>query len=325
MVHANSSSVKELRAGVSRSAFLASLAAAAVGSRAVAAFAQSEPLRLGAAGSEAFDEAFFVVDGGFLTRAGLSGGAELLSNGPRIMEAVLGGSMDLGMSDTVQLANAVNHGLPLGFFAGGGLYDTNAPTTVLCVPKTSPLHDAKDLEGKTIGLQGLKTLAEISTREWLRQHGADPARVSFVEMAPSAIVPTMLRGTIAAAMVSEPFVSAAGSDIRIFAKPYDTVAKRFYISSWYGKRDWLMAPGGNGRKVQQAIYAAAAWANAHQDESGAILVKRLKLDPDRVKTMTRATFATSLDPKLMQPVLDIALKYNLLEHAVDAATLIALK
>ena len=298
-------------------------ATAAIAAHPPGASAQAEPLRLGAAGSETFDQAFIVVDGGFLTRAGLTGDAELLPNGGRIMEAVIGGSMDLGMSDMLQVANAVSHGLPIGFFAGGGLYDTNAPTTVLVVPKTSPMRDAKELEGKTIALQGLKTLAEISTREWLRQHGADPAKVTFVEFAPGAIVPAVMRGTVAAAMVSEPFISGSATDIRIFGKPYDAVAKRFYISSWYGKRDFIA--GANGRKVQQAIYASAVWANAHQDESGAILAKRLKIDIERVRAMTRASFATSLDPKLMQPVLDIALKYGLLEHAVDASTLIALK
>jgi NitT/TauT family transport system substrate-binding protein len=314
MVHAD-------RSSLTRPKFLAALGAAALIARPRTAHAQSAPIRFGAAGSETFDEAFYIVDGGFLTKAGLSGEASLLPNGGRIIEAVIGDSLDVGMSDTSQLANAVSHGLPLAFFAGGGLYDTNAPTTVLTVPKNSPLKDAKELEGKTIALQGLRTLAEITTREWLHQHGADPAKVSFVEMTPLAIVPGMLRGTYAAAIVSEPGYSASAADIRIFGKPYDTVAKRFYISSLYAKREFL-AQNGMAKKLQQVAYATAAWANAHQDESGALLAKRLKADPELIKHTTRATFATSLDPKLMQPVLDIAVKYGLIEHPVDASTLI---
>jgi NitT/TauT family transport system substrate-binding protein len=308
----------------SRAQLLAMLGSAAITARPMIASAQTDPLRFGAAGSESFDEAFLLVDGGFLSRAGLAGDAELLTNGPRITEAILGGSMEIGMSDILQLANAVNHGFPLAFFAGGSVYNTDAPTTVLCVASNGPIRTPKDLEGKIIGLQGLKTLAEVSTREWLRTHDVDPEKVSFIEIGPALAVPTLLRGTVDAAVISEPFVSAGGDDIRRFGKPYDTVAKQFYISAFYAKRDWLVKNDAIGRKLQRAIYATARWTNTHHDESAVLLSKRLKMEPDRLKKMTRATFATVLDPKLMQPVLTIATKYGLLEKPVDASTLIAL-
>jgi NitT/TauT family transport system substrate-binding protein len=287
------------------------------------AAAQTTSIRFGAAGAESFDEAFYLVDQGFLRQAGMDGDVQILANGPRIMDAVLGGSMDVGMSDTIQVANAVRRGLPVAFFAGGCLYDTAAPTTRLCVAKSSTLRTAKDLEGKTISLQGLKTLAEISTREWLRRNGADPDRVNFVELGPAAAVPALGRGTVDAAIVSEPFFAAGGDQVRAFGKPFDAVANRFYISSWYAKQDWLSANAANVVKLQRAIYDAGRWAQAHRDESGQILLKRLRLEPSLIGRMTRATFAQTLDPKLMQPVLDIALKYGLLEAPVNAATLIA--
>jgi ABC-type nitrate/sulfonate/bicarbonate transport system substrate-binding protein len=306
---------------VKRASFVGTLAAAVVTNSKAVAAPETERLRFGAAGSESFDESFYLLDGGFLAKAGLSGDVEVLPNGPRIMDAIVGGSLDIGMSDIVQLANAVNRGLPLRFFAGGCLYQTDAPTTVLCVAKDSPIRSPKDLEGKTVSLQGVKTLAEISTREWLKQHGADPSRVSFIEVGPSLAVPTLLRGTVAAAIVSEPFITSAGDQIVRFGKPYDAVAKSFYISSWYAKRDWIARNDAAVKGLTNAIYAAARWTNAHHDASAPILAKRLKLDPASFSHMTRATFATTLDPKLMQPVLDIGLKYGLLDGAVDATTL----
>jgi hypothetical protein len=39
--------------------------------------------------------------------------------------------------------------------------------------------------------------------------------------------------------------------------------------------------------------------------------------------MTRTRFATSLDPRLMQPVLDFAYKNGALDRPVDAKALIA--
>jgi hypothetical protein len=38
--------------------------------------------------------------------------------------------------------------------------------------------------------------------------------------------------------------------------------------------------------------------------------------------MTRGSFATSIEPKMMQPVIDLAVKYNMLPKRVEAADLI---
>ncbi len=281
------------------------------------------PIRFGASGTESFGESYFLLDGGFASRAGLSGDVTTFTNGGQIIQAINGGSLDVGMSDMIQIANANLHGLAFAFFAGGSVYRSDAPATLLCVAKDSPLRSLKELEGKAVGLNGLRTLAEISTRESVRLAGGDPAKINFVEIGPSLAVPALLRGTVAAAIVSEPFITAAGTDIRRFAKPYDAVAKSFYITGWFAKQAWLGDNAATARKLTQAVYEAARWTNAHHDESAPILIKYLKLDPDKTKNLTRATFATSLDTKLMQPVLDIAARYGLLEKPVDAASLIA--
>ena len=119
-----------------------------------------------------------------------------------------------------------------------------------------------------------------------------------------------------------PFFTASGDRIRLLAKPYDTVAKSFYVSGWFGKRDWIAQNGPAVKKFVGVIYETARWANTHHDETAPWLATWLKLDTAAVKSTPRATFATTTDPKLMQPVLDIALRYNLIEKAVAAATLI---
>lgn len=55
-----------------------------------------------------------------------------------------------------------------------------------------------------------------------------------------------------------------------------------------------------------AMRRTAAWANTHQKDSAAILLRYTKIAPDVAATMTRATYGTSLEPSLMQPVIDDA-------------------
>lgn len=307
---------------MTRSRLLALLAAAPLAGMPRPAPAEAM-IRYGASGTESFGESYFVLDEGFAQRAGLGGSVITFTNSAQIIQAISGGSLDVGMADMIQIANAVNRGFPFAFFAGGSVYRSDSPATLLCVAAGSTLRSPRELEGKAVGLNGLRTLAEISTRETVRLAGGDPAKVEFVELGPSVAIPALQRGTVAAAIVSEPFISGAGDAIRPLAKPYDAVAKSFYICSWFAERPWLAANRDTARKLTRAIYQSATWTNAHHAETAPILVKYLKLDPDKARNLTRATFATSLDPKLMQPVLDIAERYGLIEKAVDAHTLIA--
>lgn len=308
---------------ISRSQLLALLAAAPALTPAGPAVAQAVPLRIGASPTEVASEPVYVAEGGLLSRAGLNAEVMRFTSGGQMIQAVIGGALDIGISDTTQIANANNRGIPLAFFAGGSLYRTESPSTVLCIAQNSPVKNAKDLEGQPIGVNGLKTMAEISAREWLRQGGADPSKLVFVEISGPLAVPALERGTIAAAIVGEPFISAAGDRIRRFGKPYDTIAKNFYVLSWFAKRDWLQQNAPMMRKFVQVVYDTARWANTHHDETAPILAKWLSIEPDAVRATPRTAYATSLDPKLMQPVLDIALRYNLIDKPVEAASLIA--
>jgi NitT/TauT family transport system substrate-binding protein len=312
---------------LSRARLLALLAAAPAAFRAAPARgqAQSGPLRIATAVGDSYASPYYVSDGGFLSKAGLSAEITLLNNGSAVMAAVAGGTVDIGLSDAIQLANAFNRGIPFKFFAGGGLYSTAAPTTLMCVGKTSAIKAPKDLEGQTIAMLALSSVTEIAVREWLKNNGVDQTKVKLFEMPGPDIPGALARGTVGAGLLVEPVLTAAlgSGDVRTFAKPFDAVAKQFYISSWFAQADWLTKNAEVAKKLTAAIYDGARWANANHDQSGAILAKYAKLDPDRIKSMTRVQMATVLDVKYMQPVLDGAAAYRLIAKPTNAADLMA--
>jgi ABC-type nitrate/sulfonate/bicarbonate transport system substrate-binding protein len=153
----------------------------------------------------------------------------------------------------------------------------------------------------------------------------DADKVKLFEMPGADIPGALARGTVSAGVVVEPVLTAAlaSGDIVPFAKPFDAIAKRFYISSWFAPHDWLAANATLVPKLRDAIYDAARWANANPALSAPILAKASKLDPARIAAMTRVAMATSLDASLLQPVLDAAAEYKLIPTPVQAKTLIA--
>ncbi|HXF33512.1 MAG TPA: ABC transporter substrate-binding protein [Candidatus Acidoferrales bacterium] len=312
-----------MSASLSRSRALALLASAPLAGVPVRARAQTATIRLGTSPADSYGEPFYAIAKGFFKQAGIDVSLTLIPAASAIAEAVAGNALDVGLADPIQVAHPVNAGVSLAFFAGGGLYRSDAPATLLVAAKTGPVNRAKDLEGGNVAVISLASISSLATREWLRQNGADVTKVKFIEMPFSTMVPALGRGTIAAAFLAEPFLSDARNDVRVIGKAFDAIAKSFYISSWFAPRDWIAKNTGVARRLVQVAYQTARWANANQGESAPIIAEYTKIPLDRVRSMTRTQYATSLDVRNMQPVLDIAYRYQQLERPVNANTLIA--
>ena len=309
--------------GLTRSAALASLASFAVAGATRPANAQSATIRIGAGTGDAHMEPFYARELGLFKKAGLDVEVTTFANPATIAEAMAGGAIDVGLSDPLQLAQAMLTGIPFAYFAGGTLFSVATPTLVLCSSSQGAIKTAKDLEGKTIAVPTVHTFVDITIREWLRQNGADPANARFYEMHYSEVPAGLARGTIDAGLVGEPFLSSAQESLRKLGVPFAAVAKSFYVVAWFGKRDWLTANADAVRRLTAAFYDAARWANTHHDESAAILAKYTKVDIERIKRMNRSGYATSLQAAMVQPVLDTSFKYKALGTATTATSMIA--
>lgn len=307
---------------LSRSRALAALGGGLIALSGGALGAQTPlPVRIGTSLSDPFLEPFYAQDEGFFTAAGLAADVETLSNGATIMAALLGGALDVGNTDLIQLANAYNRGVDVAVIAAGAIYDASKPTISLCVNKSSPYMTAKDLEGQTIAVPNLKSTGGIAISEWLARSSVDLSKVKFFEMLFPEMGPALAAGRVAAALNGEPFLTDAKNDIRRIANPYDYVAKNFYTGVWYAKKSWLTGNAPTAKAVVNAIYTTARWANSHQSDSAVIAARVTKLDVQKVRSFVRNTFATSLEPRYAQPLLDLAFKYKLIEKPTQARDL----
>jgi NitT/TauT family transport system substrate-binding protein len=313
-----------------RSTVLTGLGAAIAGAALPrSAGAQAQTLHIAGVFSDLFAEPFYAKDAGAFAKAGFDVDAISLSNAGAVAAAIGGGSLELGTGDLVSGVNAINAGVPILLVAGGGLYRerTDAHSTILGVVSDSPIRVPKDMIGKSIGVPTLVGMTTACVRAWLPANGVPESSVRFVEIPASSTMPALERGTIDIGMLSEPFVTFAGSAIRAVASPYDIAAERapnkeFCVSVWYASKPWFEADPARSRRVVQAIYDTARWANSHRDDTFAILVRDGKLDADKARGMLRTTYATSLSPAIVQPVLDIAMQNKMFSKPVDASVLI---
>jgi NitT/TauT family transport system substrate-binding protein len=287
--------------------------------------AADEPItiRVAATANDTYAEAYYAQERGAFRAAGLDVELTTFANGASVAQAVVGGAVDVGVSNVVQIGTAVEKGIPIRYFAAGGLYSSDEPTTALCTLPAAGIHEARDFEGKTIGVSTLKDTSFIATEAWLVAHGADLSKIHFIEMPFTTMGPALARGTVAGAVISEPSLSAAKTaGARVFAKSYDGIADRFLISGWFSTQDFAKKNAAGLKRFANVIYATARWANTHRAESAKILVKVAQLDPAVVRDMARCQYAENLDVKLIQPALDAAAHYGVLDRPMQAAEMI---
>lgn len=291
----------------------------------LAARAQSTPaVRVAATANDTFAEAYYAQDLGFFKKEGLDATLLTFANGGAVATAVASGAADFGVSNPVTLAGGIIHGIPFTIVAGGGMYSTKEPTTVLCVAKSAPIRSAADFAGKTIAVSALKDLTTLGAKAWLTDHGVDPAKVTFIEMPFAEMGPALARGSIAGAVISEPSLSAAKRNglVRVFGKAFDAIAPQFLIGAWFTTTPYAQKNPDAVKRFVAAIYDAARWANAHHEQSAAILAKYSKIDAGTARTMARSTYALSLTPGILQPLLDVGYKDAVLDRSVAAAEII---
>jgi NitT/TauT family transport system substrate-binding protein len=297
--------------------------AGAAALRAPVRAADALPVRIGVGSADTFAEGFYATDMGLFAKAGLNVDMQMFTSGGAILVAAGGNALDIGLSNTGNLADAIAHGAPFTLIAGAGMYTAANPTVALTVAVNSPLRKPADLAGKTIAVTALKDLTEIGTRAWLARNGVDPASVKFVQLSMGQMAAGLDRGTFDAALIAEPNLSAAlGKTVRIFGKPYDAVGPQFLIANWFSTTDYVKKNPDIVRRFVGAVYDTARWANANHAASGKILAKWAQMDPVTVGAMGRCAYATSLDPRLLDPVLAALYQYGAIDRKLTAADLV---
>jgi ABC-type nitrate/sulfonate/bicarbonate transport system substrate-binding protein len=308
-----------------RSAFLVtslSLAAAAAQEPAAAQTALHN-VRIGCTASDTYGSGYFASDMGFFAQDGLNVELQTLNNGAAIAAGVISGAIDIGIAPPNVLANGYLRGLPFVIVAGASLTTPASRSIHLCVSKASGIKTAKELEGKTIGVNGLG-IQDYLLDAWFAQSGADVSKVKLVELPFSEMGVGLERRAIDAATMTEFSLTVARKQysLQVLSELEAAIAPQFLNSCWFTTRDFAQKNPDVIRRFDRAIYTAQKWANSHQSESAVILSKYSKIDVELIRSMTRVQFADQLRAADIQPLLDAAAKYGALARPVSAATLI---
>jgi NitT/TauT family transport system substrate-binding protein len=266
---------------------------------------------------------FYTQQLGLFSKAGLDVQIQPMSSGPVLAQAVAGGAIDVGISNVATIAAARLRGLPFRYIACGPVVLPGPKQTdIVMVRKDSPITAGAGMNGKTIAINGLKDLQEIEARGFVDRYGGDSNSIKFVEVPFPAMGGALDQRRVDIIFPTEPFSTADADVGKTIGIAFDGVAPRFMLLGYFARENWIDANSSVAAKFAAAMRQGSQWANTHHSESAQMLTKYSRVTLDVANRMVRATFGLDLNPAMLVPVLDLALRYGLIDRSVPVSELI---
>ncbi len=268
-------------------------------------------------------EGSYAQGGGFFKKYGLDATVSKTTGGGAVVAAVVGGSAEIGFSNLISVAAAIERGIPVTIIAPATVFNSKAPDIILAQSRRTAYKSGADLNGKIVAVTTLDGELQLGAAVWIDKTGGNSKTVHFVEIPETAMAAALAQGRIDAAMMTEPHLTQARADTAVLGNADSAIAPLFISGVYFAATAWVEAHPDVARRVAHALRETAHWANTHHAETAAILARGADLDAATIGLMTRSTYAEALTVPAISPALEVGFAYGRLKEPFDAKQLVA--
>lgn len=220
---------------------------------------------------------------GFFARRGIELRPVVQQSGADIVKGVLAGDLDVGFSNIVSLLLARERGRPVIAIEGGvsssGVdgYDGFS----VMVPKGSDLSRPRDLVGLRVAVNAVDNVGDTTVRASVTKDGGDDDGLEFIEVPFPAMTAALADGTVDAAWVTEPFVTAikaAGG--RVLFDSLRAVHPKLQVAAYFTTSTRIAEDRVGLTRFKSVLGDCLLYARDHQVEVREILGTYTKIPRD---------------------------------------------
>jgi NitT/TauT family transport system substrate-binding protein len=250
---------------------------------------------------------------------------QLAEGGAAITPAVLSGDFQIGFSNTVSLLIAASKDLPVTIISQGvlgGKTEEEAWADLL-VLKDGPIKEPKDLEGKTIAVNTLKNICEVTIKASLEQEGVAVDTLEFTEVPFPDMNAALEAGRVDAACVVEPFVSQGkAGKARGIAPFYVRTAPDLTVATYFTSTQYAEENADVVDRFVQAMNKSLTYAESHPDEVRKVLLDYTEIPPEAAEAIKLPVWRPDLNEPTIERLSELSVKYGLIEEKPDLDELI---
>jgi NitT/TauT family transport system substrate-binding protein len=265
------------------------------------------------------------MEKGFFKEEQLTIKPQLAEGGAAITPAVLSGDFQIGFSNTISLLIAASQDLPVQIISQGVLAGKSEKEAWadLLVLKDGPIKDPKDLEGKTIAVNTLKNICEVTIKASLEEEGVAVDTLEFTEVPFPDMNAALEAGRVDAACVVEPFVSqgkagkARGIDPFYVRTAPDLTVATYFTSTQYAEENPDVV-----ERFVKAMNKSLTYAQSNPDEVRKVLLDYTEIPPEAAEQIKLPIWRPDLNEPTIERLSELSLKYGLIKEQPDLDDLI---
>jgi NitT/TauT family transport system substrate-binding protein len=282
-------------------------------------------IRVAGPPNEGYKDVFYAVDAGLFAKYGLDVQPRVTNGGAVVLAGLAGGSYDVAYTNLVPVLQAHLHGLPFQIIAPSTMFMSDRSQNAMLVTKDSPIHTARDLNGKTIGTQSLQDLNSVAMRAWVDKNGGNSSSLHVLEVPSAAAVASLTSHRIDAMALSEPLLTMAiaTGKVRILAKPQGAIAPRFQAQAFVATSDFVEQHPDAMARFARAMHESALYNNSHLAETIPLVSSFSAVPADVISRTVRSLDGEYVTPQTIQPLIDFAAKYGMIPHTFPAEDIIS--
>jgi NitT/TauT family transport system substrate-binding protein len=265
------------------------------------------------------------VKKGFFEQRKLTIQPQLAEGGAAIVPAVVSGDFQIGFSNTISLLIAASKNLPVQIISQGvlGGTDEDKAWADLLVLKDGPVGTGKDLEGKTIAVNTLNNICEVTIKASLEKEGVDVSKLKFTEVPFPEMNAALEAKRVDGACVVEPFVSQGKAGKAKGIDPfYIRTAPDLTVATYFASRKYIEENGDIVNRFVEAMNQSLDYAQSHPDEVRQVLREYTEIPEAATKKINLPTWRADLNRPTIEQVSALSKKYGLIEEEPDLDELI---
>ena len=247
------------------------------------------------------------------------------SGGAAAIPGVVSGDFQLSFGNVTSVILAASQNLPLKMISEGNS-STGDPATDfsgVVVPADSSIQSAKDLAGKTVAVNNLKNIGEVTIRDAVDKDGGDGKSVKFVELNFPDMPAAVANHQVDAAWVVEPFLTASTAQGARNVSSNFTSIPNLTVATYFTTQQYIAEHKDVVDNFRAAIQQSLKYASDHPDEVRRIVTTYTPIKADVASKIKLPAFPQDINVDSLKQVSSLMNKYGITQNTVDVSKLLA--
>jgi NitT/TauT family transport system substrate-binding protein len=267
---------------------------------------------------------WYGIEQGYFEDEGLEVSTEIGEGGAALTPAVLEGDYQFAIGEYVSLMQARESDVGIQVVSNltNGADEADQGINALLAAPGSGIEGVEDLAGRTVAVNGLGGVDDVTIKAILDDNGIDPSSVEFTEVPFPDMNAAVEAGQVDVASQPEPFVTLGEqAGLANLLDPYYEAVPSMPLGMVFGSEEWLAENPDLAEAFTRALDRSIE-ASSDEEAMKEVIVANTDIDAELVDEIALDRWDAEINREGLEELADLSVRYGVLEEQPDLNALV---